>query len=81
MILGLDGSTASKKSAIVNPAAHLVMNYTKFTKTIVTFDNKGNDSIKTSYTDSTGSLTIKNGTITLKDNKEIAGEDVKLEKD
>ena len=37
------------------------MNYTKCVKTIVTFDNNGNDSTETSYTNGTGSLTIKNG--------------------
>ena len=58
-----------------------VMNYTKCTKTIITFDDKGIDSSKTSYTNGTGSLTIKNGTITWKDNKENAGEDVKFVKE
>ena len=57
------------------------MNYTKCTKTIITFDDKGIDSSKTSYTNGTGSLTIKNGTITWKDNKENAGEDVKFVKE
>ncbi len=58
-----------------------VMNYTKCTKTIITFDDKGIDSSKTSYTNGTGSLTIKTGTITWKDNKENAGEDVKFVKE
>ena len=58
-----------------------VMNYTKCVKTIITFDENDNDSLKTSYTNGTGSLTIKNGTITWKDNKENAGEDVKFVKE
>ena len=58
-----------------------VMNYTKCVKTIVTFGSNGNDSTKTSYSNGTGSLTIKNGTVTWKDNKENAGKDVKFVKE
>ena len=57
-----------------------VMKYTKCTKTIVTLDEKGNASTKKSYTNGTGSLTIKNGTITWKDNKDDAGKGVKFVK-
>ena len=58
-----------------------VMNYTKCVKTIITFDENDNDSLKTSYTNGTGTLTVKNGTVTWKDNKENAGKDVKFVKE
>ena len=58
-----------------------VMNYTGCEKTIITFDENGNDISNTEYTDGTGKLIYKDNILTWQDDKDNAGNDAKFEKD
>ena len=58
-----------------------VMQYTGCEKTIITFDENGNDTSKTEYTDGTGKLVYKDNAMTWQDDKDDAGSDSKFVKE
>lgn len=58
-----------------------VMSYTGCEKTIIVFDENGNDTASTTYTDGTGKLVFADNALTWQDDKENAGSNSKFAKE